>query len=275
MIRNGSESFGPFPPCLEIGLSEMPSGRRKLGLIAVDVDEVIEDDFRHMSAGIDEVGMVTSRFRLGPLDALGNTAPLEQAIAGAAGLLAPRSDLDAVVFGCASASLALGQDKVERIVRDARQRGVSVITPLGASIAAMEALNVGSVLLVTPYPEAIDAGIRAAIGKAGVAVKASVRVPTSAYRQFSDVPGSVVADLVLAALRDVEADCALVSCTALRVSPLIQAMERESGKPVLASNQCALWSALRLLGCSRMAAGYGRLMETLPPAATGSGASPS
>lgn len=241
----------------------MSSGPRKLGLIAVDVDEVIEDDFRRMSAGIADLQMVTSRFRLGPLGDLANTAPLEKAIAGAASLLAPRSDLDAVVFGCASASLALGSRTVEKIVWDARQRGVGVVTPVDASIAAMDALGLASIVLVTPYPAGINDEVAAAIEAAGVTVKATISVPTEAYGSFSDVPGAEVARVTVAAMRQIEADGALISCTALRASPYLEEMERLGGKPVLASNQCALWSALRLLGHARAVPGFGRLLESL------------
>ena len=46
------------------------------------------------------------------------------------------------------------------------------------------------------------------------------------------------------------ADGVFISCTGLHVDGLIRPLEEELGKPVLTSNQCGLWGALRGLGLS-------------------------
>jgi maleate isomerase len=60
-----------------------------------------------------------------------------------------------------------------------------------------------------------------------------------------------------------EADVLLCSCTAWRAVEAVDALERRTGKPVVTSNQATIWAALRALGVTEAARGFGRLFERL------------
>ncbi|WP_162268455.1 hypothetical protein [Bradyrhizobium manausense] len=64
-------------------------------------------------------------------------------------------------------------------------------------------------------------------------------------------------------IRDRIPDALFVSCTAVRIVPYIEELEREIGIPVISSSQAMAWDALRLAGYSRSIEGYGQLL-TLP-----------
>jgi maleate isomerase len=68
-------------------------------------------------------------------------------------------------------------------------------------------------------------------------------------------------------LCDPAAEALFISCTALRVAGMLDALERRLGKPVVASNQAMLWHALRLIGRHEPVEGFGRLMTLPLPAA--------
>jgi maleate isomerase len=50
-----------------------------------------------------------------------------------------------------------------------------------------------------------------------------------------------------------------ISCTGLHVLDIIDMLEKDLGKPVIASNQVSLWSALNKLDVHEKIQGLGRL----------------
>jgi len=58
-----------------------------------------------------------------------------------------------------------------------------------------------------------------------------------------------------------KAEGLFLSCTALRATPMIEDLERRFGIPVLTSNQCLAWQALRLAENHTPIDGYGELMR--------------
>ncbi|RWO17956.1 MAG: arylmalonate decarboxylase, partial [Mesorhizobium sp.] len=58
-----------------------------------------------------------------------------------------------------------------------------------------------------------------------------------------------------------DSDAIFISCGALRSVDIIQALEAESGKPVITSNQAMMWDCLRLAGVNDRSDKYGRLFK--------------
>ena len=56
-----------------------------------------------------------------------------------------------------------------------------------------------------------------------------------------------------------DADAVFLSCTTIRSVPIIAALERDLGRPVVTSNQAMVWHVLRQAGIADHLAGYGRL----------------
>jgi maleate isomerase len=52
-----------------------------------------------------------------------------------------------------------------------------------------------------------------------------------------------------------------ISCSNFRTLDIIEAVEKESGKPVVTSNQAAMWGTLRGIGDKRAVPGAGRLFK--------------
>jgi len=65
-------------------------------------------------------------------------------------------------------------------------------------------------------------------------------------------------------LRDDRADAYFISCANIQSMDVIDELETKLGKPVVTSNQAALWAALRALGIS--APGPGMLFRAGPGA---------
>jgi len=63
-------------------------------------------------------------------------------------------------------------------------------------------------------------------------------------------------------MRNDDADAYFVSCANIRSIDVIEALEDQLNRPVITSNQAALWSALRLAGLNDNISALGRLFKT-------------
>ena len=60
-----------------------------------------------------------------------------------------------------------------------------------------------------------------------------------------------------------DAEAVFISCGALRSLDIVEALERELGKPVICSNQAMMWHVLRLSGIADRIDGFGTLLRDL------------
>src|SRR5690606_2270448 len=58
-----------------------------------------------------------------------------------------------------------------------------------------------------------------------------------------------------------DAEALVICCGAMRAVDVIQEIEDELGKPVIASNQAMLWDCLRLAGIDDRVEGFGRIFN--------------
>ena len=58
-----------------------------------------------------------------------------------------------------------------------------------------------------------------------------------------------------------EADTLFISCGNLRTIEILSALEKDTGKPAISSNQALLWGALRMVGVREPIYGFGSLLE--------------
>ena len=78
--------------------------------------------------------------------------------------------------------------------------------------------------------------------------------------------GKVLPDETYALAKEVarsapDADGILISCGNLRSFEAIEALEKDTGLPVVTSNQAGLWQALRMVGIHDQLPNLGRLLR--------------
>jgi maleate cis-trans isomerase len=74
------------------------------------------------------------------------------------------------------------------------------------------------------------------------------------------MPPQLWFDVTLALQRD-DADAYFISCANIHSIDVIEDLEQRLGKPVVTSNQAAIWCALRTAGVTDDVPGLGRLMH--------------
>ena len=76
--------------------------------------------------------------------------------------------------------------------------------------------------------------------------------------------GSISTEKVKALAMEVlrpDTEAVFISCSNFRTLDILEDVERDTGKPVVTSNQAALWGTLRRIGDKRAVPGAGRLFR--------------
>ena len=231
--------------------------RARIGFIIPSSNRMIEPQMqRFMPAGVvphfTRIGM-TNRHK----------APLEQLlprITDAAELLAD-SKCDAIVLQCTGTSMSGGVDMDKMVVAEiekvTNRPSLSTATALNAAFAALKARRL--VFISETKQAGHDEKLRF-LREAGydiVADKAASLAGTDAY---CTTPPKFWYDMTIS-LRNDAADAYFISCSNIHSIDVIEDLERELGKPVITSNQAAIWRSLRAIGISEEVKGLGALLR--------------
>jgi maleate isomerase len=186
---------------------------------------------------------------------LAMTAKVEE---GAA-LLAD-AGVDLIGFNCTAVS-TFDDTMAENIrVRIATVSAVPAVSTADGIIAAFQALAVRRVVLLTPYIDTVNEREIAFLARHEIEVLGHQGLNLSEGQGMASIePGEWYRRAL--ALRNSQADAYFLSCTAIRVLPIIEALERDLGKPVLTSNQAFVWHVLRTAGFNDAPAGLGTLFR--------------
>lgn len=241
---------------IPIELDERPT-RWRIGLIALATDHTLERDLANVCGG-DEIGAYVTRVAFDNPMTRESLVAMGPRLTEAARLILPDEELDAVAYGCTSASVAMGDEAVTVAIRAAKP-AVPVTTPSAAACAAFQALGVKRISVLTPYPVEVTAPFGDYFAARGLEV---ANLSCLGIEDDRDVARVNRATLVAAAREACtpDAEALFISCTALRAAELASTLEEDLGRPVVTSNQALIWHVLRLAGCDKRVAGYGRLL---------------
>ncbi len=241
---------------LDYATDEGYGGRARLGLIVLESDQTLEAELRMVS--MDGVAHFVSRIAMEPIVSTSSLTAMEQRLPAAASLLPTDLGLDAIGYGCTSAATLIGEEAVEEAIGSVHP-GVPCTNPISAMRAALGALRVDRIGVVTPYTAEVTAGMVAHLEQRGVGVAAVGSFLEEDDRMVSHITEAAVA--AAAGRIGARPGCRalFVSCTSLRTFGIIGELEADLGIPVVSSNQALYWHMLRLAGVDDAAPGLGRL----------------
>lgn len=230
-----------------------------LGLVVLQADETLEQDFRRLFPGRD-IAIYTSRIPSGDELTTDTIAAMEAELPKGAGLLPRAARFDAVGYGCTSGTTLIGAGAVARMIRQGVETPM-VTDPLTAALAALTALGVRRLGLVTPYIEAVAGPVRDAFGAAGFAVGETFTFGEEVEARVARIAPDSIRQAARAAA--VGADAVFLSCTNLRTLDVIDDLEAELGIPVLSSNLALAWHMAQATGAPLAPDAPGRLLRGL------------
>ena len=231
---------------------------KKVGLIALRTDHLIEDALSHILHHRD-ISMLTNRITFNDPINQQNLLAMEQDLDRCCHDLLPNRDVDVVIFGCSSGTVAIGEslleEKITRIKPSAK-----VTNPVTAAMAAFAKLGVKKVSIVTPYIEEVNQSMAEFFTEKGLEV---LNVTGFGVHNDEDITRIDPEAIVSAAKEHIAAgsEALFLSCTAMRSIEAIQQLEEALNIPVVTSNQALCWHALTLLDLPTNGLPYGKLFQ--------------
>lgn len=220
----------------------MPRGR--IGLLALATDLTSETDLRRMLPPT--VELFCNRIHHTNPMGLESLREVAADLPRAGRDLLPGLPLDVVVYGCTSGTIAMGEAQTLALLGSVRA-AAHATTPVTASLAALAALGARRVSVLTPYRRDVNRALGDYYASRGLELLNVTGLEMDDdYAMAALAPETIVA-AGRRAMAD-EADALFISCTALRASLAVDALEAALGRPVVTSNQAIAWHALSLIG---------------------------
>jgi maleate isomerase len=242
---------------MDYALDEGAGAGLRLGVILLSTDETLEYEARQV-IGCRDVNLLHTR-----IPAKADVTPedlrlMAPEMTRTAALL-PKG-LSAVAYACTSGATIIGSDTVAELIKAAHP-GTAVTDPLAAVIAALKALGVTRIAMVTPYVAEVTRPMRALLAAEGIEVVSEITFGQKEDWTVARITEASTEAAMLAAAKVDGVEAVFASCTNLRTFGIIDAVEARLGLPVISSNQALIWDMLRLSGARAHGWGPGRLFD--------------
>jgi maleate isomerase len=190
-------------------------------------------------------------------------APLEQQLpkmAAAAEALA-ESKMSAIILQCTGTSMSGGLE-TERQVIEAMEKasGVPCSTAASSLTSAFTALRAKKLVFVSETKQPDHEKKAKYLREAGYEIVADKAVGLAGTDEYCTMPPKLWFDTTLA-LKNDAADAYFISCANIHSIDVIEDLEKVLNKPVVTSNQAAIWKSLRLAGIYDAVPGLGHLLR--------------
>ena len=231
--------------------------RARIGLVIPTNNTVIEPEFGVMAPP--GVSAHAARIMAGGMTPEGISRMVENSFRAVEELRA--GDMNVIAYACLATSLVKGSEWTtgfERSVRDSTDRPAT--TAASATLAALHALKVSRVALATPYPDHFNARLAPLFSGAGIEIVSLRSVKVADSLEVCRLPPSTTYRLAREAdVNRAEAICVLA--TDIRSIDVLEALERDLGKPAISTNQALMWRSLALAGVNVEIDGFGSLLR--------------
>jgi maleate cis-trans isomerase len=232
--------------------------RARLGFIIPSSNRMVEPQLQHYCPE----GVVPHFNRIGMTNR--HKAPLDELmprILLAAELLGD-SKCDVTVLQCTGTSMSGGVEKEREVISAIEDlTGKPAASAASSLMDAFQALNAQRLVFVSETPQGGHDKKLAFLKEAGLDIIADKAMGLAGTDVYCSTPPEFWFENVKA-MRNDDADAYFISCANIRSIDVIEALEDELDRPVITSNQAALWSALRLAGLNDNISALGRLFKT-------------
>ena len=232
----------------------------RVGLIALASDFMIEKDFRNVIKDRDIDFFVNRIESYNPLTKE-NLIKMSEKVTEVTKDILPDEDLDCVVYGCTSGTIAVGHASIEKKVKVAKPKA-DVTTPSTAAITALKKMNINKICLFTPYSKKLNDEVLEYFKSEGFDIVSNAYFDIESDLDIGKVDQNYLYE-VLSKIELNNAEALFVSCTALPVLPIIDKLEKKLNTTVLSSNQALIWDTLVKINKNNSVDGFGKLFQII------------
>lgn len=234
------------------------ASRAKIGLIVLATDYTIEHEWRQVFSEVEGAALYQSRILNDNEITPETLKAMEPRIVECTEVITPGTPLDVVAYGCTSASMAIGEEKVFENIRSV-QPNAKCTTPITAAFAAFRAFGANRIAVLTPYTADVNKIVAQYITARGF------QVPVfGSFNEGLDSIVSRIAPLSIEAgvrqiIKQAAVDAVFVSCTSVRLLEACAQLEQSLEIPLTSSNHAMAWHAMRLAGINDSLPQFGSL----------------
>ena len=231
----------------------------RLGLVVLQSDLTVEDELRYYYEGL-QLSLLVSRIPFAAAVTVESLKTMERHLLQSMSLFPPEAQFDCIGYGCTSASLHIGSERVSALCQSARPCAHAT-NPMQAAVRAMEYTNSKRIGFIAPYTPDVSQSMVDELEKRGM------QVPVAAtFNEPEDsVVGRITPESIKAACKNIlkqhSVDAIFVACTSMKCARIIAEIEHETGIVMLSSNQALAWDMARQAGMTEEISNKGRLFE--------------
>ena len=230
----------------------------RVGLIALASDFMIERDFINVIKDRDIDFFVNRIECYNPLTKE-NLIKMSDKVTEVTKDILPNQDIDCIVYGCTSGTIAAGYNSIEQKVKAAKPMA-DVMTPSTAAIKALKKMKIKKISIFTPYSKILNDEVLKYFKNEGFEITSNSYFDIEADYDIGKVDQNYLYD-VLSKIDLKGAEALFVSCTALPVLPIIDKLEKKLNTTVLSSNQALIWDTLVNINKNNSVKGFGKLFH--------------
>lgn len=174
------------------------------------------------------------------------------------------ADVDVILLAATAPSTRMGKGYDAQIIQRIHDAtGRRATTAATAMIAAMGAYNTRKVAMAGPWSSQTNQQVTDFLTSHGIEVVSQVAAEVTRNNDIGRMPPESAIELGLKADRP-DADVLFLACGNWWTMPIIEALEARVNKPVLTTNNVAIWQVLKMLGGHTSVPGFGRLLREMP-----------
>ena len=234
------------------------ASRAKIGLIVLATDYTIEHEWRQVFSETEGVALYQSRILNDNEITPDTLKAMEPRIVECTEVITPGTPLDVVAYGCTSASMAIGEEKVFENIRSV-QPTAKCTTPITAAFAAFRAFGANRIGVLTPYTADVNKIVAQYITAQGFQVPVFGSFNESLDSIVSRIAPLSIESGVRQITKQAAVDAVFVSCTSVRLLEACAQLEQSLGIPLTSSNHAMAWHAMRLAGINDTLPQFGSL----------------
>jgi maleate isomerase len=172
---------------------------------------------------------------------------MKERFADALALFPPGYHFDVIGYGCTSASLLIGEDTVQAIVKSHVDVD-HVTTPLTGAKRALKAVGARNIGYLAPYISEISEKMCFLLEDNGFEIGAAATFGEGRDSVVGCIHPQSILDAVdtIISSATIPLDAIFISCTSLKCAPIIAIAEAQYGIPVISSNSALAWDMARL-----------------------------
>lgn len=205
-----------------------------IGMIILQADETLETDLRR-SFSPEKCDILVARIASETEVSTDSLSAMEGRLTQTAALFPAGLELDAVGYGCTSATSVIGPEKVHGLIRAGC--GCETITePVTALLNACRKRGISRIAFLSPYVESVSAKLREVLAEGGLASPVFGSFDEAEEAKVTRIDEQSLFDAAVELAASDAVDGIFLSCTNLKTLDVLPRIEAATGKLALSSN---------------------------------------